>query len=139
MHIWDPCKVKSVQEFRAGIQLTEENFSEVFHKRKCVSIYSKVHYETLLIKPILNYCRRLGFNPWVGKILWRRKWQPTPVLLPGESHGWRSLVGYSPWGRKESDMTERLPFPLNYLIERRFLIYLLAGLVSSYMDWSSHL
>ena len=39
---------------------------------------------------------------------WRRKWQPTPVFLPGESHGWRSLVGYSPRGRKESDMTERL-------------------------------
>ena len=37
-----------------------------------------------------------------------RKWQPTPVLLPGESHGGKSLVGYSPWGRKESDMTERL-------------------------------
>ena len=40
----------------------------------------------------------------------RRKWQPTPVFLPGESHGWRSLVGYSPWGHKESDMTERLHF-----------------------------
>ena len=40
----------------------------------------------------------------------RRKWQPTPVLLPGESHGQRSLVGYSPQGRKESDMTERLHF-----------------------------
>ena len=39
---------------------------------------------------------------------WRRKWQPTPVFLPGESHGQRSLVGYSPWGRKESDMAERL-------------------------------
>ena len=39
---------------------------------------------------------------------WRRKWQPTPVLLPGESHGGRSLVGCSPWGRKESDTTERL-------------------------------
>ena len=47
---------------------------------------------------------------WVGKIPWRRKWQPTPVFLPGESHGWRSLVGYSPWSRKESDMTERLHF-----------------------------
>ena len=44
------------------------------------------------------------------KILWRRKWHPTPVLLPGKSHGWRSLVGYSPWGRKESDTTERLHF-----------------------------
>ena len=41
---------------------------------------------------------------------WRRKWQPTPVFLPEESHGWRSLVGYTPRGRKESDMTERLHF-----------------------------
>ena len=40
----------------------------------------------------------------------RRQWHPTPVLLPGKSHGWRSLVGYSPWGCKESDMTERLHF-----------------------------
>ena len=39
---------------------------------------------------------------------WRRKWQPTPVLLPGKFHGWTSLVGYSPWGRKGSDMTEQL-------------------------------
>ena len=46
------------------------------------------------------------FNPWVGQISWRRKWQPTPVFLPGKSHGWRSLVGYSPWGYKESDVTE---------------------------------
>ena len=48
------------------------------------------------------------FDPWVGKILWRRKWQPTPVFLPGKSHGQRSLVGYSPWGRKELDTTEQL-------------------------------
>ena len=41
---------------------------------------------------------------------WTRKWQPTPVLLPGKFHGLRSLIGYSPWGRKESDMTERLHF-----------------------------
>ena len=43
----------------------------------------------------------------VGKIPWRRKWQPTPVFLLGESHGQRSLAGYSPWGRKELDRTER--------------------------------
>ena len=49
-----------------------------------------------------------GFDPWVGKIPWRRKWQPTPVLLPGKFHGLRSLVGYSPWGCKESDTTEQL-------------------------------
>ena len=53
-------------------------------------------------------CRRPGFNPWVWKIPWRGPWQPTPVFLPGESHGQRSLVGYSPWGGKELDMTERL-------------------------------
>ena len=46
------------------------------------------------------------FDPWVLKIPWRRKWQPTPVLLPGKFRGQRSLVGYSMWGRKESDMTE---------------------------------
>jgi len=43
---------------------------------------------------------------WVGKMPWRRKWQPTPVFLPGKSHGWRSLAAYRSWGRKESDMTE---------------------------------
>ena len=41
---------------------------------------------------------------------WKRKWQPTPVLLPGKFHGWRSLVGYNPWGHKESDKTEQLHF-----------------------------
>ena len=44
--------------------------------------------------------------PWVGKIPWKRKWQPIPALLPGKCYGQRSLVGYSPWGRKESDTTE---------------------------------
>ena len=45
-------------------------------------------------------------NPWVGKIIWRRKWQSTPIFLPGKSHGQRSLAGYNPWGRKESDTSE---------------------------------
>ena len=44
--------------------------------------------------------RRRGFDPWVGKLPWRRRCQPTPVVLPGKSHGQRSLVGYSPCGRK---------------------------------------
>ena len=43
-------------------------------------------------------CRRLGFDPWVREIPWRRKWEPTPVFLPGESHAQTSLVGYRPWG-----------------------------------------
>ena len=49
---------------------------------------------------IAGKCRRWGFNPWVGKISWRRKWQPTLVFLPGESHGQRSLEGYSPQRHK---------------------------------------
>ena len=52
--------------------------------------------------------KRHGFDPWVRKISWRRKWQPTPVFLPEESHGQRNLVGCSPWGCKESDTTEQL-------------------------------
>ena len=50
--------------------------------------------------------KNLGFDPWVGKIPWRRAWQPTPVFLPEKSHGQKSLAGYSPWGQKELDMTE---------------------------------
>ena len=50
--------------------------------------------------------QRRGFNPWVRKIPWRRKWQPTPVFLHEKSHGQRSLVGYSPWGHKELDTVE---------------------------------
>ena len=51
-------------------------------------------------------CKRCGFDPWVGKIPWNRKWQPTLVFLPGKSHEQRSLVGYSPWDHKESDTSE---------------------------------
>ena len=50
--------------------------------------------------------KRCGFDPWVGKISWRRAWQPSPVFLPGEFHGQRSLVGYGPQGHKELDMAE---------------------------------
>jgi len=50
--------------------------------------------------------KRYWFDLWFRKILWRRKWQPTQVFLPGKSHGQMSLEGYSPWGHKESDMTE---------------------------------
>ena len=53
-------------------------------------------------------CKGCRFNPWIGKIPWRRKWQPTPVFLPGEFHAQRSLVGYCPWGCKDSDTTEHM-------------------------------
>ena len=50
--------------------------------------------------------KRRGFDPWVRKIPWSKGWQPTPVLLPGQSHGQRSLAGHCPWCRKQSDTTE---------------------------------
>ena len=59
--------------------------------------------------------KRHGFNPWVRKVPWNRAWHPTPVFLPGESHGRRSLGGYSPRGRKESDTTEQLHFHFSWL------------------------
>ena len=69
----------------------------------------------MLFKPFLGKepacqcrrCKRLEFNLWVRKIPWRRAWQPSPVFLPGESRGQRSLVGCSPWGHKESDMAKQ--------------------------------
>ena len=61
-------------------------------------------------EPTCQYRRhkRYGFSPRVGKFPWRREWQLTPVFLPGESHGQRNMVGYSPWGRKESDTSEAM-------------------------------
>ena len=53
-------------------------------------------------------CGKPRFDPWVKKILWRREWQPTPVFMPGEFHGQRTLVGYSPWLHRELEMTEQL-------------------------------
>ena len=64
-------------------------------------------------------CGRPGFSPRVRKIPWRRKWQLTPVLLPKKFHGWRSLVGYSPWGHKESDISELLGPLQGYSIESK--------------------
>ena len=67
-----------------------------------------------------SQCR---FNPWVRKIPWRRKWQPTPVFLPGTPHGQKSLEGYSPQGRKESNTTEWLHthnYPRAMVINRTY-------------------
>ena len=71
--------------------------------------------------------KKRGFDPWVGKILWWRKWAPTPIFLPGKSHGQRGLVDYSPWCHKESDTTERLTLLLSfYRWLKRQRIYLSA-------------
>jgi len=61
-----------------------------------------------------------GSIPGLGKILWRRNWQPTPVFLPEKFHGQRSLVGYSPWGCKESDTTERITLSLSHFLTSGF-------------------
>ena len=66
-------------------------------------------------------CRRHRFNAWIRKIPWRRKWQPTPVSLPEKSHGQRSLVGYSPWGHKQLDMTEWLSMQRTTLTQNRVM------------------
>ena len=92
-----------------------------FHNSRILECSSRVHNVFRLIttqvaltvkSPSANAedVKRHGFNPWVGKIPWRRAQQPTPVFLPGGSHGRRGLVGCSPWDRKESDTTERLHF-----------------------------
>ena len=57
-------------------------------------------------KNLCLQCRRSRFDPWVGESPWRKKWQSTPVFLPGEFHGQRTLAGYSPRGHKELDTTE---------------------------------
>ena len=71
-----------------------------------VAIYGVAQSWTRLKRlSISSQYRRHWFHPCVGKIPWRRKWQPTPVFLPGKSHGQRSLIGYSPWGHKRADPT----------------------------------
>ena len=62
----------------------------------------------------------MQFNPWVRKIPWRREWLPIPVFLPEEFHGWRSLTGYSPWGRQELETAEQLSLHL-----KKIFIYFL--------------
>ena len=97
-------------------------------------------------KSICLQSGRPRFNPWVGKIPWRRKWQPTPVLLPGKSHGQRNLAGCSPWGRKESDMTERLRFHFFTLTIQTFVdkvmslhFNMLSRFVIAFLPRSKHL
>ena len=71
-------------------------------------MYRVLGFPWLSGKESACHCKRLGFDPWVGKIPWRRKWQPNSVISPEKSHGQRNLAGYSPQDCKESDTTERL-------------------------------
>ena len=76
-------------------------------------------------------CERRGFYSLVGKIPWRRKWQPIPLFLPEKSFGQRSLMGYTPWGRKESDMTEWLSTMLSLPGESGFLLHPVSIVIQS--------
>ena len=76
-------------------------------------------------------CRRCRFDPWVGKIPWRRKWQSIPVFFPGKVHGQRSLVGYGQWGWKEPDMTEHA---CPHSVSNIFMIIMLDMIVCN--QWS---
>ena len=81
-------------------------------------LYLKLDFLMAQMVKNLPQCRILRFDHWVGKIPWRREWLPTPVFLPGEFCGQRSLVSYSPWCPKKSDMTEQLTvsdFHFSYL------------------------
>ena len=69
-------------------------------------------FQDCILSPNSSNCTRYIWRDFVCQsyLNWRRQWHPTPVLLPGKSHGWRSLVGCNPWDREESDTTERLHF-----------------------------
>ena len=77
-------------------------------KHQILTFASVLDYGSSLVAQTVKnlQCRSPRFDPWVGKIIWRKEWQPIPVFLPGEFHGQRSLMGHSPWGRKELDTTE---------------------------------
>ena len=77
------------------------------------------------------WCRRHGYDPWVCNIPWRRKWQPTPVFLPGKSHEQRSLVGYSPWCH-----TWLSDYNNSVWSQSLGLAYLLIILHSVYQNWN---
>ena len=87
--------------------LTLPSLTDVLSNKDSIVHYYDEFPWWLIWWRICLQCRRPGFDPWIRKIPWRRKWQPTPVFLPGKSHGRRSLEGYSSKSRKESDTTER--------------------------------
>ena len=105
------------ENYKALIKATEED-SKKWKDIPCswtgriniakMTIPPKEIYKFNVLPWWLRYlqCRRARFDPWVRKIPWRREWILTPVFLPGEFHGQRSLVSYSPWGCKEFDTTE---------------------------------
>ena len=107
-----PCKWDTKESWSSNLHIRQNRPQNKDYKRQGRTLHND---QGINPKGRHNKCKYLctqrRFDPWIGKIPWRRKWQPTPVLLPGKSHGQRSLVGYCPWGRKELDTTEQLHAP----------------------------
>ena len=114
---WQPTPVFSPGESQGQRNLvdchlwghTESDTTEVTYQKEQQLLILEVYCNTeglprwLSGKESACQCRRYRFDPWVGMISWRRKWLPTPVFLPGEFHGWRSLAGYNPWGQPRTE------------------------------------
>ena len=108
-HIFSRCflvpRISYIKRERTNfIMFFELSLEDVFHHLQKIGTCYQVVQRLKRLLPTWE----TGFDPWVRKIPWSRKRQPTPVFMPGKSHGPRSLVGHNPWGCKESDTTERL-------------------------------
>ena len=109
-------RFQSVRQSANRIKTTETHVYDnhkwrMWYKITCILRFMKASLVAQMVKNLLQ-CGRPRLDPWVRKIPWRREWQPTPVFLPGESHGQRSLAGHSPWGCKELDLAEWLKLSL---------------------------
>ena len=119
------CQSTTYRKWRT-LPLNHETFSGAHVKRSVMLAYSGASGKEPACQCTRH--RRPGFSPWAEKIPWRRSWQSTPVFLPGESHGQRSLVGYSPWGCKGLDKTEitlhaHTQCKINDLLGFRFIFF----------------
>ena len=102
------CSVShSLKKHFRKLHLSTRPFSHWVNKHGDTSQVALIVKQNKTKKNPPKRSERCGFHLWVGKIPWRRAWQPTPVFLPGECHGQRSLAGYRPLSHKESDITEK--------------------------------
>ena len=101
LFLWGQSKCNFFKSCGKNLQIQNEQMQRFFY------LPNEVTGASLGAQTVKNlHAIKPESNPWVGKIPWRREWLPAPVFLPGEFYGQRNLVGYSPWGHKELDMTE---------------------------------
>ena len=129
LKVWgNPVSSKSIS---ASFPIAFSHFVSVCRVLVNLTVFQRVFPRWCSGKESPWQCRRCRSDPWVGKIPWRRKWQPIPVFFPGEVHGQRNLVGYSLWGRKEPDMTEH---SCPHSVSNFFMIIMLDMIICS--QWS---